>query len=85
MTSSSVAAVPLAEGRPLALAVVGEDDDRVVARRARGRPLERGERLVDAGQRAERLQPLGAGVVGQLVVVDEVDVHDRRAPAHRVR
>ena len=65
-------AVALEERRAEALAVVGEDDELVRARRALGRLDERRDRAVDAVERLERLDPLRARVVRDLVVVGEV-------------
>ena len=76
-------AVALAERGALALAVVGEDDEAVVASRFLADPLERGDDAVDPGQRPQRFEALGPGVVRDLVVVGQVDVDDRRAEGHR--
>ena len=76
-------AVALAEGRALALAVVGEHDQLVRPRPVlggRGDPL---DREVDAPQHRERVRPLQPGVVRDLVVGQERRVDHR--PARRAR
>ena len=75
-------AVALQERLAEALAVVGEDDELVRPRGLLGRLDQRRDRPVDAVERLERLDPLGAAVVGQLVVVGEVGVDDVRAAVH---
>ena len=75
-------AVALLERRAEALAVVGEDHELVRARRVLGGLGQGADRLVDAVERLERLDPLGAAVVGELVVVGEVRVDDVRAAIH---
>ena len=75
-------AVALLEGRAEALAVVGQDDELVRPRRVLGGLGERADRGVDAIERLERLDPLRAAVVGELVVVGEVGVDDVRAAVH---
>ena len=76
-------AVALLERRALGLAVVGEDDDLVRARRVAARALDAPELLVELAQRLERVGALEAGVVGDLVVAGEGRV-DRGPPAHHV-
>ena len=74
--SSSVCAVALAERPPLGLAVVGEHDEVVRARRLLDRALEPGELRVVLPQDRERVGLLDPGVVGDLVVADEGRVDD---------
>ena len=69
-----VLAVPVGEDLALGLAVVGEHDEVVLPRRDRGDLLELGEDGVDALERGQRLRLQHAGVVGDGVVVDVVDV-----------
>ena len=52
--------------------MVGQDDELVRPGRVLGGLGQRPDRGVDAVERLERLDPLGAAVVGQLVVVGEV-------------
>ena len=73
----------LLEGRALGLAVVGEHDDLVRARRVATRPLDAPELLVELAQRLERVGALEPRVVGDLVVARERRV-DRGAAAHHV-
>ncbi len=63
--------------------MVGEHHDVVRARRRRHDALEHPEHLVEPLERPQRLRPGGARVVGDLVVVHEVDVHDRRQRSSR--
>ena len=79
-----VLAVPVGEDRALRLAVVGEHDDVVLPRCDGGDRLDLGEHGVDAGQRVQRLGLQDAGVVGDGVVVDEVDVDAAPALEHGV-
>ena len=72
-------AVPLEERRSLALTVVGQYDDLVRVRQRVDDPLQRAEHAVEAFERLQRLGPGRSGVVGDLVVVDEVAVDDRGA------
>ena len=78
--------VALRERRALALAVVGERPRSRSGGAAPCRePLQRAEHPVEALQRPHRLGPGRAGVVGDLVVVDEVAVDrpGRRGPSAR--
>ena len=70
-------AVPLAERRPLALAVVREDDELIGPRGLLGCGLQHADEVVQPGERGQRLRPGRAGVVGDLVVVGEVAVDAR--------
>ena len=72
-------AVALLEGGALGLPVVGEDDDLVRPRRVPAGHLDVGELVVELAQRLERVGPLEAGVVRDLVVAREGRVH--RGPA----
>src|SRR4029079_18199926 len=60
-------AVALLAGRALRLAVVGADDELVRPRRVGPGALDAGELLVELAQRLERVCPLEAGVVRDLV------------------
>ena len=71
-------AVSLLERRALRLAVVGEHDDLVRARREPAGVLDPAELLVELAQRLERVGALEPGVVRDLVVARERRV-DRRA------
>ncbi len=62
--------------------MVRQDDEPVRPRRLFGRLDERGDRLVDAVERLERLDALRPAVVGELVVVGEVGIDDVRAAIH---
>ena len=75
-------AVALEERPAEALAVVGEDDEAIGTGRLGGDLLEDADLAVDAVERVERLGPLRAAVVGDLVVVGVVEVDDRRAAPH---
>ena len=75
--------VPLLEGRPLRLPVVGEDDDLVRPRRVAAGALDPAELLVELAQRLHRVGALEARVVRDLVVAREGRV-DRGAPLHHV-
>ena len=83
-SSSSAVAVALLERRALRLAVVGEHDDLVRARRVAARALDAAELLVELAQRLERVGALEAGVVRDLVVARERRV-DGGPAAHHVR
>src|SRR5262249_34128396 len=72
-------AVPLLEGRALRLAVVREDDDLVGPRGVAAGALDAPEGFVKLTERLERVRPLDAGVVGDLVVAREGRVD--RGPA----
>ena len=74
------ASLHLFEGRAQALPVVGHDDDPVGAGGDARDLLEQAKHSVQALQRAQGLGSLRPGVVGDLVVVDEVD-EDRRGAA----
>src|SRR4051794_31243799 len=65
---------PLAERLALGLAVVGEDDEVVPARRQRAGPVQAAELLVDAVQHREAVGALEPAVVSGLVVAQEVGV-----------
>ncbi len=54
----------------------------VVARRQRGGPVQPADLLVDAAQHLQRVEPLDAGVVGDLVVAEEVGVDHGPAGQH---
>ena len=75
-------AVALEERRAQALAVVGQDDELVRPGRVLGRLHDGPDRRVDAVERLERLDPLRAAVVGELVVVREVRVDHVRPAVH---
>lgn len=72
-----------AEGLAGALAVVGEDDDAVRARGVFGDVLDQGERAVQALKDLRGVAARRPGVVGDLVVGDEVGV-DGRTPGEHV-
>ena len=74
-------AVALLERRALGLAVIGEDDDLVRARRVAARALDPRELLVELAQRLERVGALEPGVVGDLVVAREGRVDGRAGRA----
>ena len=74
--------VALLEREAEALAVVGQDDELVRPRRILRGLGERPDRLVDPIERLERLHPLRAAMVGELVVVGEVRVDHVRAAVH---
>ena len=76
-------AVPLAEGRSLRLAVIGQDDELVRACGVAAGALDAPELLVELPQRFERVLAFEAGVVRDLVVAREGRV-DRRPPLHHV-
>ena len=80
-SDGQVLAVPVGEDRALGLTVVGEDHEPVLPRRRAGHQLQLVEDAVDGLERLEALRPQDAGVVGDLVVVDEVDVDRADAPA----
>ena len=73
----------LLEGRALRLAVVGEDDDLVRARRVPAGAVDAAELLVELAERLERVGPLEPGVVRDLVVAREGRV-DRGAALEHV-
>ena len=72
-------AVALEERRTLGLAVVGQHDDVVRAGRLGDGVFETGELLVEAAERVERRRREDPGMVGDLVVTDEVGVRRRHA------
>ena len=82
--SSQPVAVSLLEGRALRLAVVGEHDELVRARRVAARAVDAAELLVELAQRLERVRALEPRVVCDLVVAREGRV-DGRPPPHHVR
>ena len=73
---------PVGERPALGLAVVGEDDEVVAARRQRAGPVQPAELLVDAVQHGQAVGPLQPAVVGGLVVAEEVGVGDRAPGQH---
>ena len=74
-------AVALPEGRPLRLAVVGEDDELVRPRGVAAGALDAPELLVELAQRLERVVTLEAGVMRDLVVAREGRVDQRASPS----
>ncbi len=76
-------AVPLLEGRPLRLSVVGEDDERVRPCGVAAGAFDAGELLVELPQRLERVLSLEPRMVRDLVVARERRV-DRGPPLHHV-
>ena len=74
--------VALEERRPLGLAVVGQDHHVIGPWRVRDRVLEAGELSVEPPQRVQRRGSEQPGVVGDLVVADEVRVGRGNAPVH---
>ena len=77
-----VLAVPVGERRALGLPVVGEDHEPVLPRCRAGHQLQLVEDAVDGLERLEALRAQDARVVGDLVVVDEVDVDRADALEH---
>ena len=75
--------VAVEERRALRLAVVGEDDEAVRARRVGDRRLDAADLAVDLAQDGERVVALDARVVRDLVVGEERRVDDG-APGHHV-
>src|SRR5882762_8861007 len=75
-------ATALVEARAGALAVIGQDDEPIRPRGVGGRLGDQADDLVDPGDRVAGLRAVWAGVVSDLVVVDEVDVDVRRAAIH---
>jgi hypothetical protein len=74
---AQAAPVAVLERRPLALAVVGQHHETVRARSVRGGAIQPAEVPVEPAQRVESVIALGAGMVGNLVVADEIGVDDR--------
>ena len=72
-------AVALAERRALRLAVVGEHDEVIRARRLRRRTLQPGELVIVSLEHRERIGLANPRVVGDLVIADERRVADRHA------
>ena len=62
--------------------MIGQDDELVRTGRILGGLCQRADRGVDPVERLERLDPLRAAVMGELVVVGEVAVDDVRAAIH---
>ncbi len=76
------ASIALTERRPLALAVIRKSDERVRASHVRRDSLQRCQHSVDALQGLQRLPPIRPGMVGHLVIVDEVAEHHGHAAGH---
>ncbi len=62
--------------------MVGQHDEPVRARREPARPVQPADLLVDRPDHGQRVVPLDAGVVGYLVVAEEVRVHHRPRRQH---
>ena len=62
--------VALLEGRPLALAVIGEDDEVIWPRRGGSDAFEVGEDRVYGREDRERVVAIDPGVMGDLVIAD---------------
>ena len=74
----------LLEGRPLRLAVVGQDDDLVRAGDESRGPLDPPDLAVEVTQHGQGVDAFGPGVVGDLVVAEHVDVDGSAPLAHVV-
>ena len=72
----------MGERLALGLPVVGQRDEQVAPRRELGGPVEPPDLAVDLAEHAERVEPLDAGVVGDLVVAEEIGVHAGPAVEH---
>ncbi len=72
------------ERRTLGLAVIGQHHDPVRSRRPLGRPLDAPDLPVEISQHGERVGTFGSGVMGNLVVAEQVDVDRRPSLTHVV-
>ena len=75
-------AIALREHRAGALPVVGEHDEAIRPRRVRGGPLDDPDDLVQPRDGIAGFDPVGPGVMGDLVVIDEVHVDRGGAAPH---
>ena len=67
-------AEPVGERFALGLPVVGQRDEQVAPRRQLGGSVQAADLAVDLAEHGERVEPLDAGVVGDLVVAEEIGV-----------
>ena len=72
------------ERRALGLAVIGQHHDPVRTRRPPGGALDPPDLTVEIAEHGERVGPLRSGVMGHLVVPEQVDVDRRSTFAHVV-
>src|SRR2546428_2202480 len=72
----------LAEERAGSLPMVGEDDEAIRPRSVELRSLDDRQDVVDAAKGLARLDPIDAGVMRDLVVVDQVGIDHARAFVH---
>src|SRR5207249_3920979 len=74
--------VPLTKCRARTLPVVGKHNEAIASRRVRGGLLEEPDDAVQSAERIESLDAFGTGMVGDLVVVHEIDIDERGRAIH---